>query len=214
MGKRLIVAGNIGVGKSSLVELLSARLGFDPYFEPVAENPYISDFYSDMGRWAFHSQLFFLSHRLKSQVALMRESSSIIQDRSIYEDAEIFAKNLYLQGSIGEREWKVYSDLYRSMIDMIPPPDLVVYLKASTRTLMGRIAKRGRDFESEIPEDYLARLNSLYEEWIEGFSLAPVLIVPADRLDFVAERNDLEAIARIIVERLRDRQGLLFPYGM
>jgi deoxyadenosine/deoxycytidine kinase len=214
MKKHLIVAGNIGVGKSSLVELLAERLGFMPYYEPVAENPYLSDFYADMERWAFHSQLFFLSHRLKSHICLMRESASVIQDRSVYEDAEIFARNLMLQGSIGEREWEVYMDLYRTMIETIPAPDLVVYLRASVRTLQKRIAMRGRGFEAAIPDAYLEGLNELYEEWIDGFTLSPILVVPADRLDFVAESKDLKAIVKNVMKRLDDRQGILFPYGM
>jgi deoxyadenosine/deoxycytidine kinase len=214
MKKYLVLAGNIGAGKSTLVGLLAERLGFRPYYEPVAENPYLADFYADMKRWAFHSQLFFLTHRVQSHRELMGDPWSVVQDRSIYEDAEVFARNLHLQGNMTERDWETYRDLYRTVIGLLPAPDLVVYLKASVPTLKKRIAMRGRDFEAAIPDAYLAGLNCLYDEWIESFELAPVLVVPGDRLDFVAESKDLSAIASTIQDRLRDRQGSLFPFGM
>lgn len=214
MKKYLVLAGNIGAGKSTLVGLLAERLGYRPYFEPVAENPYLEDFYADMERWAFHSQAFFLTHRVRSHRALMDDPYSVVQDRSMYEDAEVFARNLYERGSMSARDWNSYSELYRTLTSLLPPPDLVVYLKASVPTLKKRIAKRGRDFEASIPDEYLAGLNRLYEEWIEGFDLAPVLVVPGDRLDFVAESRDLDSIVRTIDCRLRDKQGNLFPVGM
>ncbi len=214
MKKYLVLAGNIGAGKSTLVGLLAERLGFKPYYEPVAENPYLSDFYADMVRWAFHSQLFFLTHRVKSHRALMNEPWSVVQDRSIYEDAEVFARNLHEQGSMTDRDWDSYRELYRTLIGLLPPPDLVVYLRASVPTLKKRISMRGRDFEAAIPDGYLGGLNRLYEEWIASFDLAPVLVVPGDRLDFVAESKDLDSIVTTITERLRDRQGALFPWDM
>jgi deoxyadenosine/deoxycytidine kinase len=214
MKKYLVLAGNIGAGKSTLVEFLADRLGFKPYYEPVAENPYLADFYADMERWAFHSQLFFLTHRLKSHRALMNDPWSVVQDRSIYEDAEVFARNLHEQGRMNTRDWESYNELYRTLIGLLPPPDLVVYLKASVPTLKKRIAKRGRDFEASIPDDYLAGLNRLYEDWIASFELAPVLVVPGDRLDFVSESRDLAAIVSTVRERLHDRQGALFPFDM
>jgi len=214
MKKYLVLAGNIGAGKSTLVGLLADRLGFRPYFEPVAENPYLKDFYADMERWAFQSQAFFMSHRVKSHRALMDDPQSVVQDRSLYEDAEVFARNLHDRGSMTDRDWATYEGLYRSLIALLPPPDLVVYLRASVPTLKKRIALRGRGFEASIPDEYLAGLNRLYEEWLEGFDLAPVLVVPGDRLDFVAESRDLKAIVRTIEERLRDRQGALFPIDM
>jgi len=212
--KYLVLAGNIGAGKSSLVELLAERLGFRPYFEPVADNPYLADFYGDMGRWAFHSQVFFLTHRLRAHHELAGDSSSVVQDRSIYEDAEVFARNLHEQGTMSDREWETYRSLYRAVIDLLPPPDLVVYLRCSVPTLKARIAKRGRGFESNIPDEYLAGLNRFYEEWLEGFDLAPVLVVPGDSLDFVAESRHLDAIIASVEGRLRDRQGTLFPVAM
>ncbi|MCX7023613.1 MAG: deoxynucleoside kinase [Spirochaetes bacterium] len=214
MKKYLVLAGNIGAGKSTLVKLLSERLGYHPFFEPVAENPYLEDFYRDMKRWAFQSQVFFLTHRVKSHRALADDPHSVVQDRSIYEDAEVFARNLHEQGNMSDRDWATYRELYRTFSGLLPAPDLVVYLRASVPTLRLRIAMRGRGFESGIPEDYLDGLNRLYESWIECFELSPVLVVPGDRLDFVADSKDLCAIVSTIEDRLRDPQGSLFPTGM
>lgn len=214
MKKYLVLAGNIGAGKSTLVGLLADRLDYRPYFEPVSENPYLGDFYADMKRWAFHSQLYFLTHRLRSHHELTSDPWSVVQDRSIYEDAEVFARNLHEQGNMTDRDWETYSSLYRTLIGLLPPPDLVVYLRASVPTLKKRIALRGRDFEAGIPDAYLAGLNRLYEEWLDGFTLAPVLVVPGDSLDFVADSKALNAIIGNIEERLRDRQGSLFPVAM
>jgi deoxyadenosine/deoxycytidine kinase len=214
MKKYLVLAGNIGAGKSTLVGLLAQRLGFRPYYEPVAENPYLKDFYADMERWAFHSQSYFLSHRVRSHRALMDDPWSVVQDRSLYEDAEVFARNLYERGSMSARDWETYRELYRTLTTLLPPPDLVVYIRASVPTLKDRIARRGRGFEADIPDEYLEGLNRLYEDWISGFTLAPVLVIPGDRMDFVEDSKDLKAILRTIERRLRDQQGLLFPLGM
>lgn len=210
MKKYVVLAGNIGVGKTSLVGRMCEALGWKAYYEPVAENPYLEDFYRDMPRWAFHSQVFFLGHRVRSHRALMQDPWSVVQDRSVYEDAEVFARNLYAQGRMSEREWCTYQDLYQSLITLLPPPDLVVYLRASVSTLKGRIARRGRGFEASISEEYLAELNELYERWIDGFRLAPTLVVPADRLDFVERGRDLEDILAAVEQRLRGDQGLLW----
>jgi deoxyadenosine/deoxycytidine kinase len=214
MKKYIVIAGNIGAGKSTLVRLLSERLSFRPYYEPVAENPYLEDFYGDMATWAFHSQLFFLSYRLRAHRALMDDPHSVVQDRSLYEDAEVFARNLYDQGTMSERDWETYRGLYKTMAGLLPAPDLVIYIRASVQTLKSRISMRGRGFEAGIEEGYLANLNRLYESWIEGFDLAPVLVVPGDELNFVADDEDLSAIEASVLERLRDRQGSLFPFGM
>jgi deoxyadenosine/deoxycytidine kinase len=207
--KYVVLAGNIGAGKTTLVELMCQQLGWRPYFEPVTENPYLVDFYKDMASWAFHSQVFFLTHRVRSHRALMDDPFSVVQDRSLYEDAEVFARNLHRQGHLSERDWQTYQGLYRTFTTLLPAPDLVVYLQASVPTLRRRIQRRGREFEANISEEYLGQLNTLYEEWIAGFSLAPVLTVPADRLDFVQEKKDLRKIVAVVEERLRGDQGLL-----
>jgi deoxyadenosine/deoxycytidine kinase len=208
--KYIVLAGNIGAGKTTLVALMCELLGWKPYFEPVAENPYLVDFYRDMASWAFHSQVFFLTHRVRSHRALMDDPWSVVQDRSLYEDAEVFARNLHRQGHISARDWQTYQGLYQTFTTLLPPPDLVVYLRASVPTLRRRIAQRGRGFEAGISDEYLGQLNALYEEWIAGFSLAPVLTITSDRLDFVRRKTDLRKVVEVVQERLRGDQGLLF----
>jgi len=210
MKKFVAVAGNIGVGKSTLVEKLCLVLGCTPFFEPVTENPYLADFYRDMRTWAFHSQIFFLTHRLRSHHALSLHDSSVIQDRSVYEDAEIFAHNLYLQGHIHPRDYQTYRELYQTLVEFLPPPDLVIYLRASVPTLLSRIARRGRDYERSIPGDYLSSLNILYENWISEFTLCPVLTVPADDLDYVAHNGHLNLIAAKVNEKLTGKEEVVF----
>ena len=210
MKKFITVAGNIGVGKSTLVEMLCTRLGWEPFFEGVVDNPYLADFYADMAAWSFHSQVFFLSRRLRDLRRLMDFPRTVVQDRSVYEDAEIFAKNLYRQGFIRDRDWKCYRELYEVLTELLPPPDLVIYLQATVPTLLRRIALRGREYEKNIAPDYLAQLNELYEEWIASFKLCPVLIVPSDRLDFVANNGHLDLIVQKTQDRLRGEQLVLF----
>ncbi|MCX7840073.1 MAG: deoxynucleoside kinase [Anaerolineae bacterium] len=210
MKKFIAIAGNIGVGKSTLVEMLCARMHWEPFFEGVMDNPYLADFYKDMRAWAFHSQVFFLARRLRDLRRLRDFPGVAVQDRSVYEDAEIFAKNLYRRGYISERDWRTYWELYQVLTELLPPPDLVVYLSASVPTLLHRIALRGRDYEKNIAPDYLAQLNVLYDEWIADFKLCPVLIVPADRLDFVVNGEHLDLIAQKIQEKLRGVQLVLF----
>jgi deoxyadenosine/deoxycytidine kinase len=202
MDKFIVVAGNIGAGKSTLVELLSKRLGFVPFYEPVQDNPYLADFYADMPRWAFHSQLSYLTRRLRIHKQLLGVEGSVVQDRSVYEDAQIFARNLYLQGDINERDWAVYQDLYQILVDLLPPPDLVIYLRTGLAALQARIARRGREYEAQIPADYLERLNSLYEGWMENFNVCPVLIIPSDDLDLVADENHIQAVVEEVRKRL------------
>ena len=209
MSKHFItIAGNIGVGKSTLVQLLSERLGWEPVFEAVAENPYLADFYDDMPRWSFHSQIFFLSRRLQQHHALLQRPSSILQDRSVYEDAEIFARNLYVQGNMSQRDWGCYWDLYQTLTTVLQPPHLVIYLQASLSTLRRRIAQRGRDYEQGIAEDYLSQLNILYEEWAANFTLSPVLTINTDNLDYVQYDTHLDQIWQSIEHRLRGRDFL------
>lgn len=214
MKKYIVLAGNIGAGKSTLVSLLAKNLDFAPYFEPVAENPFLKDFYTDMKRWAFHSQVFFLTSRAKAHRELITDPRSVVQDRSLYEDAEVFARNLHVQGALKEEEWATYRELYQTLASILPSPDLVIYIRASVKTLKTRIVKRARDFEANIPDAYLEGLNRLYEEWIQTFTLAPVLTIPGDRLDFVEDSDDLAAIAAAVRKRLQDKQTMLFPYDM
>jgi len=208
--KFIAVAGNIGVGKSTLVEMICERLDSKPYYEPVTENPYISDFYKDMVSWSFHSQIFFLTHRLRIHQELIRNSGSVIQDRSIYEDAEVFAQNLFAQGRMSERDYTTYRSLYRTLAEYLPPPDLMIYLRASVPTLLNRIALRNRDYEQQIAPEYLSRLNDLYENWINNFTLCPVLTVPSDDLDYVAHPRHLELIVNKIKEKLTGKDVVVF----
>ena len=210
MKKFVAVAGNIGAGKSTLVGLLCENLGWQPFYEPVAENPYLVDFYANMSSWAFHSQIFFLTHRLRMHQQLLDHPTSVIQDRTVYEDAEIFAGNLYRQGLIHSRDYRTYHELYEILTEFLPPPDLVVYLRASVTTLNSRISSRGRDFERQITPEYLGQLNELYESWIASFSLCPVLTVPSDDLDYVANSNHLELIARKVQEKLTGKEEVVF----
>lgn len=210
MKQYLVIAGNIGVGKSTLVKILHERLGWEPFYEAVVENPYLKDFYEDMPRWAFQSQMFFLTRRLHSHHQLLTRPGVVVQDRSVYEDAEIFARNLHVQGRMSERDYATYSDMYEVLKLFLPPPHLVVYLQASVDTLLRRISQRGREYEKNIEPAYLEQLNRLYEEWIGSFHLAPVLSVPADRLDFVQNNPDLELILDKIQQKLRGEQYVLF----
>lgn len=205
-----MLAGNIGAGKSTLVRMVCDRFGWEPYYEPVTENPYLDDFYKDMAAWAFHSQVFFLTWRARAHRTLMDIPRAVVQDRSFYEDAEVFARALHVQGAISDRDWETYRALYQTLTTLLAPPDLVVYLRASVPTLQKRIALRGRVFETRITDEYLASLNLLYEEWIAGFTRSPVLIVPSDQLDFVKDSKDLDLIVTTVAERLRGRQGMLF----
>lgn len=192
------VAGNIGVGKSSLTRLLSERYSLQPIFEAVDENPYLEDFYRDMGRWAFHSQMFFLARRLQQHLEQVNPGERVIQDRTVYEDAAVFARNLHAQGVMDARDFGAYQSMYRAIAATLRPPDLLVYLRASVPTLRERIALRGRDYESDIDVDYLQRLNRLYDHWIAEYDLSDVVVVPADELDFVRSEADLRRIYGLI----------------
>jgi deoxyadenosine/deoxycytidine kinase len=211
MPKRFIaIAGNIGVGKSTLTRLVSQQLSWEPFYEAVSENPYLADFYEDMGRYAFHSQIFFLSRRLRHHRRLLDFPGSVVQDRSVYEDAEIFAHALHLQGHIAERDYVTYRELYEVLVEFLPPPDLVVYLRASVPTLVKRIQQRGRAFEVNMDPAYLAQLNELYEGWLESFSQCPVLTIPSDDLDFVRSDTHLQLIIGKITEKLSGKEEVVF----
>ena len=204
----ITIAGNIGVGKSTLVELLSKRTGWEPVYEAVAENPYLADFYEDMTRWSFNSQVFFLSRRLRQHHFLLQRENAIIQDRSVYEDAEIFARNLYMQGNMSQRDWNCYFDLYQTLATVLTPPHLVIYLKASVPTLQQRIAHRGRDYEQNIAEAYLVQLNELYDTWAASFSRCAVLTIDTNNLNYVRYEEHLDQIWQKIDERLQGRDFL------
>lgn len=210
----IAVAGNIGAGKSTLTSLLSQRLKWEPFLEGVSDNPYLADFYADMEKWSFHSQIFFLARRLRHHRQLLDRPNSVIQDRTVYEDAEIFARNLHIQGSMSERDYATYNELYRAITSILPPPNLVIYLSASVSTLRSRIESRGRVYERDISDVYLSQLNRLYEDWIEHFSLCPVLTIPADRLDFVANHDHLDLVTEKIQERLRGKEVVVFGEGV
>lgn len=197
------VSGNIGSGKSTITTLLSEKLGWKPFYEVVDENPYLPDFYADMDRWSFHLQVFFLSKRFQHHQQIARADESIVQDRTIYEDAEVFARNLYLHGQMDARDFRNYYELFTTMLQFLRPPDLILYLRASVPTLLQRIKKRARDFEQHIPAQYLAQLNDRYAEWMERFSLCPVVTIDADTLAL----GNLDAL----VGEMQSRLGSLFP---
>jgi deoxyadenosine/deoxycytidine kinase len=203
-GKRFIaVAGNIGAGKTELTRFLCRRYGVKPFFEPNEQNPYLADFYRDMKAWAYRSQLFFLAHKFRLQLELQDEPGTVVQDRTIYEDAEIFAKNLYRQRLIEARDYKVYTQLYRSIAKAIRPPDLMIQLSCPVRTLRQRIRLRGRAMEQDIPLAYLRRLNRLYEDWFRRYDVSPVLQLETDRLDWLTDLVDRVDLFRQI-ERYLD----------
>ncbi len=196
----IALAGNIGAGKSSLTTLLAKHFNWKAYYESVDNNPYLSDFYDDMRRWSFNLQIYFLSSRFRSQKNMIKAGESFIQDRTIYEDAEIFARNLYEMGLMSKRDYDNYGALFHEMVSYLTPPNLLVYLKADVSTLVRQIEQRGRDYENTISIDYLKRLNLLYEDWIKRYPYDK-LIVETDNLDFVSNREDLGKIISMIEQR-------------
>lgn len=193
------VAGNIGVGKSSLTKVLAERYKLTPVFEVVDENPYLADFYKDMEKYAFHSQMFFLSRRLEQHLSQVNHSNGehhnrVIQDRTIYEDAAIFAKNLADKGILQARDYRTYQHMYHAIEKALRPPDLMIYLKAEVSTLKQRIAKRGRDYESTIEDTYLEQLNQLYDVWTSNYNLSKIVTIQTDELDFVNNLDNLEEL--------------------
>jgi deoxyadenosine/deoxycytidine kinase len=200
------IAGNIGAGKSSLARLLGEHFKWKPYYESVENNPYLSDFYTDMSRWSFHLQIYFLANRFKCHKEIAALSESVIQDRSIYEDAEIFARNLYSIGKMTERDYTNYVSLFHVMMEYLKPPDLMIYLRATADTLVKQISKRGRDFEQGIQRSYLEQLNTLYEDWIAHYTLGPLLIIETDDLDFVNDQVDLNYVLARVKYRLPQLQ--------
>jgi deoxyadenosine/deoxycytidine kinase len=183
--KSIAIAGNIGAGKSTLVDFLTQTYGVEPFFEPNDDNPYLPDFYLDMKRWSFHSQLYFLSNKFRIHQELDRTGGVVVQDRSIYEDAEIFATALHDMGQMDDRDWETYWGFYQTILRSIKPPDLMIYLRCSMRTLRQRIKLRGREMEQEIPLSYLKRLDRLYENWISSYQMSELLVLETDRLDYI-----------------------------
>ena len=204
MSKRLVVvAGNIGAGKTSLTERIGGRLGWRTDFESVADNPYLPDFYADMRAWSFHLQIYFLGHRADQYLEAARDARSTILDRSIYEDAYIFARALHHMGNLAERDYLAYRKLFELVVSSLPPPNLLVYLKCPVEVLMERIRRRARNMETGISSDYLSLLDTFYDEWLRSYDLSPVLTIRTDDLDYVHQLQALE----IVVERIQEKLG-------
>ena len=204
MKKFIAVAGNMGVGKTTMVDFLCSRYDLSPVYEPYTENPYLDDFYKDMRSWGFHSQLYFLTHKFRLHMQLNENPGIVVQDRTIYEDAEIFATNLHRSRKILKRDYETYMELYRTMRTALQPPDLMIYLRCSVRAIRKRIKQRGRPSEQQIPARYIRNLNRLYEEWISGYTLSPVLIWDSERMDYLTDLVDRiefqQNIDRILAE--------------
>lgn len=198
MKKYIAIAGNMGVGKTSMVQFLCNTYDLEAVYEPFMNNPYLTDFYKDMKEWAFHSQLYFLTHKFRLHMELSQKPKTVIQDRSIYEDAEIFCRNLYLRKQMSERDFQTYMELYNSMKAVLQPPDLMIYLRCSVRTIRKRIRQRGRASEKQVPIQYIRNLNKLYEDWIENYTLSPVLIWDSENMDYFTDFFDRAEFQRSI----------------
>ncbi|MBN2350920.1 MAG: deoxynucleoside kinase [Bacteroidales bacterium] len=190
----IAIAGNIGSGKTTLAGLLSKHFGWEPHYEDVDDNPYLNDFYNDMQRWSFNLQVYFLNSRFNQILKILETGKSIIQDRTIYEDAYIFAPNLHSMGLMSTRDFENYFTLFNLMTSLIQPPDLIIYLRATVPTLVSQIQSRGRKYESNIRLDYLTRLNERYEAWVEAYNLGKLLIVDVDNYNFIAKTEDLSSV--------------------
>jgi deoxyadenosine/deoxycytidine kinase len=200
--KHIAVAGNIGAGKTTLTEMLSKHYRWIPHFEDVDQNPYLYDFYEDMPRWSFNLQIYFLNSRLTQLLEISRGTETVIQDRTIYEDANIFAPNLHEMGLMSKRDYDNYYDFFQTLRQMVQPPDLLIYLQASVPTLVGQIQKRGREYEENIRLDYLKRLNEYYSKWIEGYQEGPLLVVNVDKTKFAEDEEDFGHIIQKIDSQL------------
>ena len=200
--KHIAIAGNIGAGKTTLTEMLSKHYRWIPHFEDVDQNPYLFDFYEDMPRWSFNLQIFFLTSRLTQLLEISRGTETVIQDRTIYEDAHIFAPNLHEMGLMSKRDYENYFDFFQTLKQMVQPPDLLIYLQASVPTLVGQIQKRGREYEENIRLDYLKRLNEFYNKWIDGYREGPLLVVNVDTNKFAENEEDFGTIIRKVDSEL------------
>jgi len=211
MPKRLIlVAGNIGSGKTSLTERIGTRLGYHTAYESVVDNPYLPDFYADMKAWSFHLQIYFLGHRAEQHLEMWRDPRSAIIDRSIYEDAAIFARALNHMGNLNERDYQTYRKVFDLVTRHLPPPSLLIYLKTPVPLLMERIRQRGREIESGVSQDYLELLETFYEDWMTTFDLCPVLTIRTDDLDFVHHPRHLNTVVKRIEEKLAGKEEIVF----
>lgn len=206
----VLVSGNIGAGKTSLTEGLGERLGWLTAYESVTDNPYLADFYKDMRAWAFHLQIFFLGHRAEQHQRMARDPRSAIIDRSIFEDAEIFARVSLALGNVTQRDYETYRKLYDIVVRSLPAPDLLLYLKAPVPVLLERIRARGRDMEMGISEEYLSTLDEYYEAWLAGFDLCPILTIRTDDLDFVHRPEHLDIVVQRVHDKLSGREELTF----
>ncbi|MBC8333783.1 MAG: deoxynucleoside kinase [Anaerolineales bacterium] len=202
----VVVAGNIGVGKTSLTERMGDRLGWWTGYESVADNPYLSDFYADMRAWSFHLQVFFLGHRAEQYLEAARDARSAILDRSIYEDTYIFARALHHLGNLSERDYLAYRRLFDLVVASLPRPDLLIYLKAPVDVLIERIVRRARGMETGITTEYLSLLDSFYDEWLGSFDLCPVLTIRTDNLDYVHQPKALEIVTERISNKLSGKE--------
>lgn len=207
------IAGNIGSGKTTLTQKLSQRLGWRPNFESVSDNPYLKDFYEDMPKWSFPLQIYFLNHRFNTHRLIENSNFSSIQDRSIYEDAHIFARALYEQGSMSERDYRNYFNLYSSMIDFIGPPTLMIFLRRSIPRLVERINLRGREYESSIPLDYLTKLNNYYDDWFESYNLGKSLVLDTDDLDFLDNEEHFDHLISKIYDSIGQKDLFLSSHS-
>ena len=203
----IAIAGNIGSGKTTLTKMLAAHYGWTPKYESVDFNPYLADFYEDMARWSFNLQIYFLNKRFKDVVEIAKGDSVIVQDRTIYEDARIFALNLHDMGLMSTRDFENYSDLFDLMMSLVGTPDLLIYLKSSVPALISKIQKRGRDYEKSIRIDYLTGLNDKYENWIKDYK-GNLLVVDADNIDFANRPEDFDRVTDMIDAQL---YGLFSP---
>ncbi len=202
MIKHIAIAGNIGAGKTSLSELLSKHFGWEVHYEDTGDNPYLSDFYNDMRRWSFNLQIYFLNSRYKQILRIQQGENVVVQDRTIYEDAYIFAPNLYEMGLMSERDYENYFDLFKTMSSQVRPPDLLIYLRSNISTLVQHIQNRGREYEGNMSLDYLKKLNERYENWISNYNKGRLLIIDNDNLDFISNQEDLGTIIEKINSEL------------